>query len=64
MIGLRPPFLPLTLAASSPAIVLSRMMSRSNSATLAKMWKTSFPPGVVVSRLSRRETNSRPREFR
>ena len=48
----RPPFLPLARAATSPACVLSRMMSRSNSASAAKMWKMSLPPLVVVSRLS------------
>ncbi len=32
-----PPFLPLALAAANPAIVLSRMMLRSNSAREQKM---------------------------
>jgi hypothetical protein len=32
MVGFLPPFLPLARAAANPAIVLSRMMLRSNSA--------------------------------
>lgn len=39
--GLRPPLRPLALAASGPAIVLSRMTSRSNSATEPTTWKSS-----------------------
>jgi hypothetical protein len=41
----RPPTFPLDLTAASPALVRSRMMSRSNSARAPKMWKMSFPPG-------------------
>jgi hypothetical protein len=33
-------------------LVRSRIRSLSNSANAAKMWKTSFPPGVVVSMFS------------
>ena len=49
MTRLLPPVLPLTLAASNPAIVLSRITSLSNSAMEAKTWKISLPPGVVLS---------------
>src|SRR4051794_15117115 len=48
----RPPTFPLVLAASSPALVRSLMMSRSNSASAPKMWKINFPPEVVVSMFS------------
>ena len=45
-----PPALPAPpLAASSPARVRSRIRFRSNSASAPKMWKTSVPPGEVVS---------------
>ena len=44
-------------AAASPATVRSRMISRSNWARAAKTWKTSLPPGVVVSIDSRRLRN-------
>jgi hypothetical protein len=47
--GLRPPFRPRARADASPALVRSEMRSRSNSASDAKMPKTSFPAGVVVS---------------
>jgi hypothetical protein len=47
MTRLLPPLLPPTLAASSPAaIVLSPMMSRTNSAKDANTLMTSLPPGV------------------
>jgi hypothetical protein len=36
-------------AAASPAFVRSRIRERSNSASPEKIWKTSLPPGVVVS---------------
>ena len=45
----RPPWRPRARAAASPALVRSRIRSRSNSARAAKTWKTSLPPGVVVS---------------
>ena len=44
-----PPSRPLALAAASPALVLSRMRSASNSASAAKMPKTNRPLDVVVS---------------
>ena len=47
---LRPPFRPRVRVASSPAIVRSRIRSRSNSATLAKTWKTSLPPSTYTVR--------------
>src|SRR5215217_3758146 len=56
--GFLPPFLPPARAASSPAIVLSRIRSLSNSATAPKTWNTSLPPGVVVSMISRNDTTS------
>lgn len=60
MVGFLPPFLPLALAAANPAIVLSRMILRSNSAREQKMWKISFPLLVVVSMLSVRLANPIP----
>ena len=45
----RPPRRPRVRAAERPACVRSRIRSRSNSASAAKTWKTSRPPGVVVS---------------
>src|SRR5699024_1405109 len=59
--GGRPPTRPRARAAASPALVRSVMMSRSNSAREAKMWKTSRPPGEVVSMFSCRDRNSMPR---
>jgi hypothetical protein len=41
----RPPWRPRARAAARPAVVRSRMRSRSNSAKAAKTWKTSLPPG-------------------
>jgi hypothetical protein len=49
-----------TRAAASPALVRSRIRSRSNSARAAKTWKTSLPPGVVVSIASCRLRNPIP----
>jgi hypothetical protein len=49
----RPPVRPRARAAASPALVRSRIRSRSNSARAAKMWNTSLPPGVVVSMVER-----------
>jgi hypothetical protein len=46
---LAPPFLPRARAEASPALVRSEMSSRSNSASAAKMPKTSLPAGFVVS---------------
>ena len=62
--GRRPPLLPRPRAASSPALVRSRMRSRSNSARAAKTWKTSLPSLVVVSMLSWRLRNPIPRSRR
>ena len=56
-----PPRLPLALADSRPAIVLSRMISRSNSAKAPKTWKISLPPAVVVSSDSLRLRKPTPR---
>lgn len=36
---------PVSIAAASPALVRSRIKSRSNSARATKTWKTSLPPG-------------------
>ncbi len=44
-----PPTRPLALAAANPALVRSRIRSRSNSASAPIRWKMSLPPGVVVS---------------
>ncbi len=60
----RPSFLPLLPAAAKPALVRSRIMSRSSSASSArapKTWKTSFPEGVVASMLSYSERKPIPR---
>src|SRR5215218_10170306 len=57
----RPPERPRARAAASPAVVRSRIRSRSNSARAAKTWKTSLPPGVVVSIASCRLRNPIPR---
>src|SRR5215212_9742498 len=56
-----PPRHPRALAEPSPATVLSRMISLSNSAKAPKTWKISLPPAVVVSRLSLRLRNPTPR---
>ena len=47
--GLRPPLRPRARAAANPARVRSDINSRSNSASAAKMPKTSLPAAVVVS---------------
>ena len=52
-----PPSRPLALAAWSPALVRSRIRSRSNSAREAKILKMSLPLLVVVSILSVRLLN-------
>ena len=52
MAGGRPRRTPRARAASSPSRVPSTISSRMNSASAAKTWKTSRPPGVVVSRAS------------
>src|SRR3954470_12963094 len=49
----RPPSFPLDLAASSPALVRSLMISRSNSASAPKMWKMSFPPDYAATKRAR-----------
>ena len=63
LLGL-PPTRPLARAAARPALVRSRMRSRSNSASAPIRWKMSFPPGVVVSMLSVSEIKSTPRLLR
>jgi hypothetical protein len=60
----RPPWRPRARAAANPALVRSRMRSRSNSAKAAKTWKTSLPPGVVVSIASCRLRNPMSRSAR
>jgi hypothetical protein len=45
----RPPLRPRARAEASPALVRSEMSSRSNSASAAKIPKTSLPAAVVVS---------------
>ena len=60
----RPPWRPRARAAASPAAVRSRIRSRSNSAPAAKPWKTSLPPGVVVSIASWRLRNPTPHSAR
>ncbi len=57
----RPPLRPRALAAASPAIVRSRMISRSNWANAPNRWNTSRPPAVVVSIDSRSDRNPTPR---
>ena len=59
--GFLPLLRPLALAASRPAIVISRITSRSNSTMDANALKTSFPPGVVASRDSLSDLNPIPR---
>ena len=54
--------LPFAFAAASPERTLSRISSRSNSAMLAKMPKTSRPLGVLVSTPSWIEMKSIPSE--
>jgi len=49
ILGLRPPLRPRARADASPARVRSQINSRSNYASAAKIPKTSFPAGVVVS---------------
>src|SRR5512142_1797707 len=48
----RPPTRPRARAAASPSRVPETISSRMNSARAANTWKTSLPPGVVVSRFS------------
>jgi hypothetical protein len=60
----RPSWRPRGRAAASPALVRSRMRSRWNSARAAKTWKTSLPPGVVVSIASWRLRKPMPRSAR
>ncbi len=52
----RPPVLPLALAAASPAMVRSRISSRSNWASAPNTWNVSRPVGVEVSICSPRLT--------
>jgi len=59
--GGRPPVRPRARAAASPAWVRSRMRSRSNSANAANTWKTSRPPGEVVSIVSCSDRKTTPR---
>lgn len=56
----RPPFLPLALAATSPALVRSRIISLSNSANEAKILNVNLPVAVVVSMWSCRLTKLTP----
>ena len=60
----RPPRRPRARAAANPAIVRSRMRSRSNSASAPMRWNTSLPPLVLVSRCSCRLRKSTPRSER
>jgi hypothetical protein len=55
---------PRARAAARPSRVPEMMSSRMNSARAAKTWKTSRPPGVVVSRFSCRLVNPTPRRRR
>ena len=57
----RPPTRPRARAAAKPSLVPMMMSSRMNSASAAKTWKTSRPPGVVVSRFSCNEVKPMPR---
>ena len=59
--GFRPPFRPRAAAAVKPARVRSRIRSRSNCPSAPKRWKTSRPPGVVVSIASVIERNPTPK---
>ncbi len=59
--GLRPPFRPRAAAAASPALVRSRMRSRSNGTSAPYARKTSRPPEAVVSMLPDRDRNPTPR---
>ena len=61
MAGGRPRRRPRARAAARPSRVPSTISSRMNSASAAKTWKTSRPPGVVVSRASCSERNPTPR---
>ena len=58
--GLRPLYLPSAFAISIPSRCLSKMFSRSNSASAPKTVSINLPCGVVVSILSLRLTNSTP----
>ncbi len=58
-----PPTFPLALAAANPALVRSRIRSRSNSASAPIRWKISFPEGVVVSICSVRLMNEMSRSL-
>jgi hypothetical protein len=60
----RPPVRPRSRAAARPSRVPATMSSRMNSASAAKTWNTSRPPGVVVSRASCSEVNPTPRRRR
>ena len=60
----RPPTRPRARAAARPSWVPETMSSRMNSARAAKTWKTSRPPGVVVSRFSCSEVNPMSRRRR
>jgi hypothetical protein len=55
-----PPVRPRARAEANPAMVRSRINSRSNSANAPKMWKTRRPPADVVSRFSVRLLNPIP----
>jgi hypothetical protein len=59
MVGGRPKRTPRVQAASRPSRVPSTISLRMNSACAAKTWKTSRPPGVVVSKAWCRLLNSK-----
>jgi len=62
--GLRPPLRPRLAAAAIPALVRSRIRSRSNWPRAPKTWKISRPPGVVVSIASVSDRRPTPRASR
>ncbi|MEA2831387.1 MAG: hypothetical protein QOF22_2135 [Bradyrhizobium sp.] len=47
--GRRPSFVPVARALASPALTLSRIMPRSNSANTPHIWNIARPDGVLVS---------------
>src|ERR1019366_6864382 len=59
-----PNFLPLARALRSPALTLSWISDRSNSAMAPMIWNISRPEGVLKSRLSRKLTKATPRASR
>ncbi len=59
--GFRPPSRPRERAAANPARVRSRIKLRSNSASAAKRWNTSFPVALPVSIFSVTDSKKTPR---